>query len=173
MHFRTAAANEFEAVKSFYYKLIDDMEGSPYHPMWKKDIYPSDDMLRDALEKSELYVLECKNTIIGAMIMNSECIDSYNNVPWQIQAPPEKVTIIHAFGVTPAMHGKGCAKVMIENALEIAKNSGMAAVRLDALSHNIPAQKFYSKAGFKHISTLKMYYEDTGWKDFLAYEYLL
>lgn len=173
MQFRLASENEFESVKAFYYKLIDDMEGSPYHPMWAKEVYPSDPMLKDALKNQELYLLEDEDAIIGAMIMNNECIDSYGSVPWQIDAPPEKVSIIHAFGVTPAMHGKGAATVMIENAFKLAQAKNQAAIRLDALAHNIPAQKFYSKSGFTHVQTLKMFYEDTGWKDFLAYEYLL
>jgi ribosomal protein S18 acetylase RimI-like enzyme len=130
-------------------------------------------MLKDALEKQELYILEDEDEIIGAMIMNNECIESYDSVPWQIDAPPEKVSIIHAFGVTPAMHGKGAAKVMIENAFELAHAKNQAAIRLDALAHNIPAQKFYSKSGFTHVQTLKMYYEDTGWTDFKLYEYVL
>lgn len=173
MQFRLAKENEFEAVRSFYHQLIDDMQSSPYHPMWAKEIYPSSEMLKDALEKQELYVLTDENGIIGSMILNNECIDGYSQVPWQINVFEDEVSIIHAFGVTPKMHGTGCAKTMVEKALEIARSKKQKAVRLDALKHNIPAQKFYSKVGFKNVATVNMYYEDTGWKDFLMYEYLL
>jgi len=173
MQFRLAKSNELEMVKNFYYKLIDDMQDSPYHPMWAKDIYPSESMLKDAVFKQELYILTEENVIIGSMILNSECIDGYASVPWQINASANEVAIIHAFGVTPEKHGTGCAKIMVDEALKIAASNGIKAVRLDALKHNIPAQKFYSKAGFTHVATVNMFYEDTGWKDFLMYEYLL
>lgn len=173
MQFRIAEINDFEDVRNFYYKLIDDMESSPYHPMWKKNIYPSEDMLKDAILKQELYILTKESRIIGSMIMNGECIDGYASVPWKIKASSAEIAIIHAFGVTPEMHGKGCAKIMVDEAIKIAKTNGIKAVRLDALMHNIPAQKFYSKAGFSHVATVKMYYEDTGWKDFLMYEYAI
>ncbi len=37
---RNATIEEFDKVVDFYDNIIDDMQGSKYHPMWQKRIYP-------------------------------------------------------------------------------------------------------------------------------------
>ncbi len=46
-------------------------------------------------------------------------------------------------------------------------------IRLDVLEGNLPAEKAYMKSGFRYITTLKMYYEDTGWTNYKVFEYLV
>ena len=48
LEIRVAKAEEFGAVRAFYHSLIDDMQNSPYLPGWEKDIYPSNEYLREA-----------------------------------------------------------------------------------------------------------------------------
>ena len=48
-----------------------------------------------------------------------------------------------------------------------------SAVRLDAIKTNIPAQRLYEKYGFARCGTEQLYYESTGWTEFILYEYLL
>ena len=62
---------------------------------------------------------------------------------------------------------------MVQKAIDIAKETGMKAIRLDVLGGNIPAERLYQGFGFRYMATLKMYYEDTGWTDFKLYEYVL
>ena len=49
----------------------------------------------------------------------------------------------------------------------------MKAVRLDVLEGNVPAERLYSGLGFSCVGMVPMFYEDTGWKNFKAYEYVL
>ena len=53
---------------------------------------------------------------------------------------------------------------------KIQSKNGKKAVRFDALKSNIPAQKMYERYGFKFRGIQKLYYENTGWADFLFYE---
>ena len=47
----------------------------------------------------------------------------------------------------------------------------MKAVRLDVLKGNVPAERLYKGMGFHYVSTVKLFYEDTGRVDFELYEY--
>ena len=81
--------------------------------------------------------------------------------------------MIHALGVHPDFQGKGCAKAMVRKAITIAGETGMKAIRLDVLAGNIPAENLYQGMGFQYLTSVQMYYEDTGWAAFKLYEYVL
>ena len=67
---------------------------------------------------------------------------------------------IHALEVRPQQAGHGYAKELVGFAIKYAKeNKG-----------NVPAEKLYSRMGFKYLCTLPMYYEDTGLTDYEIYE---
>lgn len=48
-----------------------------------------------------------------------------------------------------------------------------AALWLDVLGGNVPAEQLYAGQGFKRRGTVRMFYADTGWMDYGLYEYLL
>ena len=50
MQIRKAEKNEFDAVRAFYHSMIDAMAGTPFHPKWRKDIYPSKEDLKTAID---------------------------------------------------------------------------------------------------------------------------
>ena len=51
-----ALQEEYDSVRLFYHSMIDALEGNPYHPKWQKDIYPSQEDLKSAIEGGELYI---------------------------------------------------------------------------------------------------------------------
>lgn len=168
-----ATASEFEAVRAFYWKLIDNMQGSPYLPGWEKGVYPADDFLRKSLEKHSLYVMKEEGRIIGSMVLNHECNEGYLGTRWAADAAENQVTVVHALGVLPGCQGRGCARRMVAEAARIAREHHQKAVRLDVLNGNLPALRLYEKCGFQYRRTVTMFYEDTGWTDYLLYELVL
>ena len=58
LEIRKATTEDYKCVRQFYHKMIDDMQSMTYRPGWQKEVYPSDAMLREALERGELYVGE-------------------------------------------------------------------------------------------------------------------
>ena len=60
---------------------------------------------------------------------------------------------------------------MMEEAVKIAEDMGLKALRLDVLEGNLPAERLYEKVGFQCAGSLNIFYEDTGWADFNLYEY--
>ena len=173
MEITKAANDQFPAVRAFYHSLIDGYEDAPYGAGWKKDIYPAPEFLAESIRNGELYIAVEEGAILGAMVLNHLCNDSYGSFAWPVKLAPEDVTVIHALGVHPAYAGRGYGKQMVLFAIEKARAEKQKAVRLDVLMGNLPAEKLYKGAGFRYLHTLPMFYEDTGWTDYELYEYLL
>lgn len=168
---RKAQSTELEMVIGFYYDLIDRIEGKEYHPKWIKGVHPSRPLLEQAIQNAQLYIGVCGQTIVSAMILNHDYASGYETVKWAVQAEDDEVSVIHVLGIHADYQGQGIAKKMIEYAFLICRENHQKALRLDVLDFNLPAQRLYTKMGFVHIDTLKMYYENTGLTDFLLYEY--
>ncbi len=174
MIFTKAAAPEFAEIRSFYWYIIDNMRGTKYDPEWEKGIYPSDKALSSAISKGQLYILRNDDRqLLGAFIADQNSNEGYSNVTWGVDAPPSKVLMLHALGVDPAKQRQGIGKRLVKEAIGLASRTDCLSIRLDVLSGNEPALRLYEGAGFKLRSKEKMYYEDTGWKDFYIYELIL
>ena len=75
--------------------VSDEMAGTIYDIMWRRDIYPSKKEIVKDIRHHELYVLEKDNKIIGAMVLNHEYDECYNKLSWQIFADDDEVLILH------------------------------------------------------------------------------
>lgn len=170
MQVRLATQDEFQEIQAFYWQIIDLMKNYEYEIKWKKGVYPSDEMIQTSIRRRELYVLELDKEIAGAMILNHEGNESYEQCHWSVSADEDHILVIHALGIHPVYQGMGYGRVLVDEAIRIAKEQKQAALRLDVLEGNTPAEDLYRNAGFIYQCALPMYYEDTGWTRFLLYE---
>ena len=170
MIIKKAIPDQFQNVRAFYHAVIDEVGNSHDSVGWKKDIYPSPELLDRSIRAGELFIAAEGEAIIGAMILNHQYNDEYRKAPWPSQADDAEVTVIHALGVHPSCRGKGCARQMVQFAIDYARSCGQKVIRLDVLKGNLLAGKLYSGMGFQCFHTLPMFYEDTGWADFQLYE---
>ena len=171
MNIIKANRNQYEDVRNFYYSMIDAMSGSTVYVGWQKDIYPSAEFLGDSVRKGELYLVLEDENITAAMVFNHDHNEGYDEINWPTKADDSEVMIIHALGVHPDYYGKGYAKALVREAINMARESGIKAIRLDVLEGNIPAEKLYSGFGFQYTDKVRMFYEDTGWTNFKLFEY--
>ena len=170
---RLARTDEFDAVRYFYYDIIDYLETAPYSPGWKKDIYPSRDDLRNAIDRRELWVYELGGRIASAMILNSSRVEGYERLERESGISGESALFIHTLAVLPDFQRRGIASAMVCHAISIARERGCKAVRLDVLEGNEPAELVYTKLGFEFMYTMNIFYEDTGWADYKIYQLLM
>lgn len=170
---RKASEAEFSAVRAFYHNTIELMQNAPHHPGWQKGVYPSDAALRAHLRTGELYIGLAQDEIAAAMVLNHACSERYADAHWPTQASPDEVFVLHLLGVLPTHARRGYAKRMVQFAIDLARQGGGKCLRLDVLHGNLPALRLYEGLGFRYVETLPLFYEDTGWTDFLLYEYAL
>lgn len=173
MQLRKAETEEFDAVRNFYWNLIDELQSRENTVGWKKDIYPTTQFLRESIENGSLYVLDDESEIIASVVLNSQWNNGYDGLPWEIDCPRESVLVPHALGVKADAQNKGIGRKVVQDIIAIARNTNKRAIRLDILCGNIAAERLYSAMGFQYVQTKDMFYEDTGWTKFAMYELVL
>ena len=171
MEIYQAKPDEYPEIRGFYHSLIDALEGAEYTPAWKKDIYPAPEDLRNAIARGWLFYGRENGRIAASMVLNHQYNEKYNGAAWKVDAAPEEILAVHLLGVHRDFTGHGFGKEMVRYAFALARSTGVKAVRLDVLKGNLPAEKLYESLGFEYITTLPMFYEDTGWMEFELYEY--
>ena len=65
-----------------------------------------------------LFYEEKNEKIIGAIVLNHEYEECYQNIYWQIYAEDEEVTIIHRFCIHPDY--RGCGKYLLKQIIKTA-----------------------------------------------------
>lgn len=173
MHLRAAAREEFDAIRDFYWSLIDRMQDRTDTVGWKKGIYPSDTFLRESLENNELFVLDGGQGYLASVILNSRWNEGYIGLPWHLDCPRGQVLVPHALAVDPAVQGQGIGTRVVEDILALARAEGKKTVRLDILRGNTAAERLYRRAGFSFVQAKIMFYPDTGWTEFCMYDTVL
>jgi ribosomal protein S18 acetylase RimI-like enzyme len=170
---RPAEITDYAGIERFYCDMINSMRNTKFKPEWEMGVYPTEQILKDAIRKQTLFLTHLGSELVGVMVLNHECESEYENVKWQKHLPKNEVMFIHLLGVSPFYNGKGFAKQMVAYAVKLCREKALKAIRLDVLKKNIPAMKLYESTGFQFIESRKMYYEDTGLTDFHLYELIL
>jgi len=170
---RPAKADELDSVMDFYSELIESMRGSEFKPEWEMGVYPTEQLLKDAIESRTLFLAHLDSHLVGTMIMNHVWEPEYEKAKWRIEARNDEVMAVHLLGVSSAYQGRGIAKQMVSSLIEMCGKSSIKAIRLDVLKKNAPAAKLYASMGFRFIESVKIFYEDTGLTDFLLYELVI
>ena len=171
---RKALKEDIEAVISFYYHLIDDLEGAEYSAKWTKDVYPTKEDIKEHILNHTMYIMvDVDHTILSAMVLNQGFNEGYDKVHWRLNVADQYVRILHLLGVGYHYQHQGLAQEMVKFALEEAKKEGALTVRLDILPGNKPAEYLYKACGFKELETIEVYYPDTGIAPFTLMDYIL
>ena len=170
---RHATMAEYDDVEKFYCELIESMRDTEYKPEWKMGVYPTEQMLKDAIEEQTLYLAHLENDLVGVMMLNHDYEPEYERVKWLTDAKKDEIMAIHTLGVSHTRQRQGIAGQMVLYVIEKCRQDSIKTIRLDVLKKNVPAAKLYTSMGFKFIDSVKIYYEDTGLTDFQLYEFVL
>lgn len=166
-----ATDKDKQAVVSFYTDVILKMQDAEFAPGWQIGLYPTTEYLHEHIDAGRLYYAVDGGSIVSAMIVSSEYNEGYDKIAWKNRLEPGEFSVIHTLAVHPDCGGRGIGKIMTRFAIELARESGKKAVRLDVLKGNLPAEKLYRSVGFEYNGETQMFYEDTGITSFELYEY--
>lgn len=163
---RQAVPEDLEAVVALYDGIIDLFQAQTGTLAWRKGVYPTEADFQGSIQAGTLYVGELEGRLAAGMIITQGTDKSYGDPPWRVDAADCETAVIHTLGVSPAFAGRGVG-------LEMAREKGWKALRLDVLEGNAPALRLYERAGFQYIASKKIWYESTGLATFLLYEYVV
>lgn len=168
-----AKKSDFEKVKETYLYIIKNSLGMEEYARWEYGKHPNDESIRNYIDNDQMYILYSGEKIMGVVAITLYQGEDYHGIEWISEAKDNEVMVLHLLGFMPKYQGRGLSHEIMKIVLDMGKDKGMKSCRLDTLGSNKPAQKFYSKLGFTYCGKQNWYADNTGWTDFLLYEYVL
>ena len=171
MNFRRAEIKDFERIVAFYKYVIENTEDMAVYARWVYGQHPTDEMIEGYIRQDAMYILEEDNTIAAAMAVTLSQGKDYHSVDWSVVLEDNEVAVVHILCVSPDYQKQGIGKKMIQESIRLAEKEAKKAVRLDALESNQPAHRMYGGLGFQLRGKQNLYAENTGWTNFLFFEF--
>ena len=156
MGFRQAIVADLDSIEDGYIEHFAHEKKYGAYTVFQEGVYPTRKVAETALWNRALYVYEENGIILGSVILDGQQPEEYKKIEWPSNAPNEKVMVIHLLMVRPSAAGKGIGTLIVNFAIDIAKQHACVAVRLDTGEQNVPAASLYKKLGFHLISTSQM-----------------
>lgn len=174
--FTRARPENIAAVQQVYRTIIDHLGATIDYPRWHQVGHPGPELIASWIIAGELYVVRDgvdNNRIVGAVVLNHDAADGYGRADWAIDAPPEEVLVVHALGVLPERAGQGIARFILDATMDLARQQGLRAIRLDVYVDNTPALRLYTAYGFTDLGCHRLDYGNYDLTDFYLCELVL
>lgn len=151
---RKATEKDFSQIASLYDEIHTAEEQGLLQIGWKREIYPTAETVRTALDADDLFVIEEDGVIAAAGRINQTQVDVYALVPWEYEAEDEEVMVLHMLAVRPSMSGKGYGSAFERFYEDYALERGCAVLRIDTNERNTKARRLYSRLGYREAATV-------------------
>lgn len=164
-----ATERDFQRITRFYRDVITHTEHMDTYARWIYGQHPTDEMLQRYIKTDSMYYCEEDGSIVSAVAITPQAED-YHGAAWSVPLEDDQVSVVHLLCVAPSWQGKGLARVTMQKIMEMSREMGKQAVRLDALACNTPAHRLYEALGFQKRDRRRWYADNVGWTDFFLYE---
>lgn len=161
---------DIDELERLYDELNDHLASNGNFPGWIKGIYPCRDNAQAGVQDRTLFVARCGGKIAGSFILDHCPEEAYHSVKWKIEADYRYILVVHTLVVHPAFLRMGVGCALMNHALQLARETGMKAIRLDVYVKNFPAIAMYERCGFAYIDTADLGYGQYGLDWFELYE---
>lgn len=145
--FRAGTKADLDSVFQVFTDAIAEMNRNNI-PQWD-ELYPDREILREDIEKNQLFLGMADEDIASVYVLNSECDKEYENGEWQY--PSASFCVIHRLCVNPKFQNKGVGTITMRYIEAEAKQKGFETVRLDAFTQNPYALRMYDKLGYLKV----------------------
>lgn len=126
---RPATASDIARVEEIYNAIHTAEEAGKVSIGWVRGVYPTRATAQAALDAGELFVLADGGTVYAAGRINHEQVPVYAAVPWQYEARPEQVLVLHTLVVDPAAAGHGYGTQFVRFYEQYAREHGCPELR--------------------------------------------
>ena len=151
---RKAKPADLDAVEEIYNEILTAEEAGLGCTGWIRGLYPCRSFAEEALQRNDLFVIEEDGVILGSGIINHIQPPEYKAAPWEHEADPTRVCVLHTLTVSPRVYGRGLGRQFVAFYEEYAKENGCRELRIDTNERNLTARSLYGKLGYKEICTV-------------------
>lgn len=151
---RRATLFDLPGVAAVYEAIHDAEEAGFLTTGWLRGVYPVRATAEAALQRGELYVLEERNRILGAAILNRRQVDVYARAAWQYEAAEEQVGVLHTLAIAPRQSGKGYGRRFVDFYENWARERDCMVLRLDTNARNERARRMYAALGYREAAVV-------------------
>ena len=113
------------------------------------EVYPNPAVFERDVELAQLWIAEAEGEarlqVAGVAAITTEQDPNYVNVGWDVT---ELAIVVHRLAVDPAFQGRGVAAALMRQAEEVARERGIAVLRVDTNSENQATQRLFPKLGY-------------------------
>lgn len=154
MVIRRALLSDIEAIARIYSDVHTAEENGTLAIGWDRNVYPTRETARSAIENSEMFVMEVDRQIVAAAIINNQQLPAYSGCDWLFRASDSEVCVLHTLVVDPNRTGKGYGTSFVGFYEDYAREHGFKVLRIDTQEKNSTARKFYAALGFREAGVV-------------------
>ena len=147
--FRKADIGDLYQIEGIYSRNLDEEEAGRISTGWTRNVYPTEETAKEAIDAGEMFVLEEKGRIVTCGRINKEQEDAYYVTDWRYPAPDEKIMVLHTFMTDPPYTGRGYGLRFVRCYEDYALKNGCPYLRMDTNELNTRARAFYKKLGYE------------------------
>jgi len=146
---RRAVMEDLDDIDAIYQDIHTGEEAGRTTIGWVRSIYPTRSTAEASIRACDMFVMEEDGKIVAAAKINQEQVPEYADCPWEADAPPEQVMVLHTLVVSPQKAGKGYGSQFVTFYEEYALAHGCPYLRMDTNERNLSARKLYAKLGYR------------------------
>ncbi len=152
--FRKATEKDTDSIEKIYDDIHSCEEKGECITGWIRGVYPTKEVVISALERDDIFVLECDFKIIGSAIINKIQLDEYKYGEWIDNPHESQVMVLHTLVISPDKKGKGYGKEFVSFYEKYARENGCHYLRMDTNERNTSARGLYKKLGYREVGTV-------------------
>lgn len=168
---KKAGPQDLDAVTELYGAVCDYLQGKPFNPNWRRDIFPARENAEEYIAAGALYASWEGGTITGAVALNANPSAERTGEEDTLPANTQKdVFYVHLVAVHPAHLRKGTGGKLLDHAAREASAQGGRFLRLYVWTENTPAVRAYESSGFIRLGKEDIGLGEYGLPWFYLYE---
>ncbi|GAB3320874.1 GNAT family N-acetyltransferase [Larkinella ripae] len=143
MLLRFATADDIPVLLSLIRRVVPLMRAAG-NLQWD-DQYPNAAVFGQDIERDQLWVAELDGQLVGVAAITTGQEPEYAQVGWDLN---ETAVVVHRLAVDPDVRGKGIAARLLAQAEAVARQRGIAVLRIDTNTQNEATQRLFPKLGY-------------------------
>jgi ribosomal protein S18 acetylase RimI-like enzyme len=163
MQIRLATSDDIPDIMQIVRHVVPLMQASG-NLQWD-DRYPNPEVFTQDVQLSQLWVADVDGTLAGMAAITTDQAPEYAQVGWDIH---ELAIVVHRIAVDPDFAGRGIAIALMQQAETIARERGIAKLRVDTNTQNQVTQRLFPKLGYTFAGEITLDYRPG--LNFLCYE---